>query len=115
VATKKKVSQLLLASNRQHLLSSSHDKTMRMWNIQRGSCVRIFKRDLGIFDMVWFKENVVAAGDGDREIKFWNISTGEHLKTLVGDQDIQTGLVVNSEGMLISYGMGNGLSFWSNE
>jgi len=66
--------------------------------------VRIFKRDLGIFDMIWFKENVVA----DREIKFWNISTGEHLKALAGDQDVQTGLVVNSEGMSISYGMGNG-------
>jgi len=50
------VRDLLLYPDRQHLLSSSEDKTLRMWNIHSGSCIRTFLGKFNCYRMVWFKE-----------------------------------------------------------
>jgi len=100
------VRDLLLNTDRQHLLSTSDDLTMRMWNFKIGSCVRAFTGGSKPYRMAWFKENVVVTGYGNGEIKFWDIHTGECVRALKGQLNAVAKLVVDMDGVLISYGYG---------
>jgi len=109
--------ELLLHTDRQHLLSASHDGTTRMWNLQSGFCVRIFKSDPYTHPtcMIWFKENVVVTGGiglFGNNIKFWNIYTGKCLRTLETQQAVMRRLVVDSNGVLITCGFWSDLYAW---
>jgi len=100
-------------------LSSSHDFTMRMWNVQTGICIRVFKGNACNYRMVWWHEKtVVATMYHNGEIKFWNVENGECLKTLKSEQQkfkAGFGLAVGLDGGLMSYGEGPKISFWSSE
>jgi len=105
------ICDLLLLSDRQHLLSSSEDKTMRMWNIQRASCVRTFMGDSTNYKMVLFQERIVAVAYNNGDIKLWNIYSGQCVKTLKSASTV-FGLVIGTDGELISYGSGADILFW---
>jgi len=105
------VTYLLLHPESRSLFSCSRDKSIRMWNIQTGYCIRTFQADSSCTEMVWFKENVVATGYSNGEIKFWNIYTGECLKILDSENGV-CGLMIDSEGNLISVGNGRTLTIW---
>jgi len=108
------ISDLLLHTDRQNLLSSSYDKTTKLWNVQSGSCLRTFQGNLGCYKMAWFKERVVAVACHDGEIKLWHIFTGECVRTLKGQLDRAYRSVIDHEGALISCGLGKKILFWSN-
>jgi len=105
---------LLLYSDRQNLLSSSFDKTIKLWNVHRGSCLRTFKGNSQCFKMTWFKERVVAVACHNGELKLWNIFNGECVRTLKGQLGVAYRSVIDHEGALISYGLSHKISFWSN-
>jgi len=102
---------LLLLSDREYLLSSSKDKTMRMWNIQRASCVRIFMGDSVVYQMVLFHERIVAAAYDSGDIKLCNIYSGQCVRTLKG-KGSAVGFVIGTDGELISYGAGADILIW---
>jgi len=106
------VSRLLLHPNRQSLLSRSNDETMRMWNIQRGCCIRTLPSIDG-HNMIWFNKSVIVTAHEYEGIKFWNVYTGECLRALALEDPIG-GLTVDSNGMLISYGEGPAISYFSD-
>jgi len=100
------INALLLHSDRQQLIScggSWSTTTMRIWDIQSGSCIKTISGKSFCSGMVWFQGNVVASGYKNSEIKFWNIYTGECVKTLKHRGRLN-GLVIDLEGNLISYG-----------
>jgi len=105
---------LLLHKDRQRLVSSSDDRTMRMWNIHNGSCIRTYTAVTACHRMVWFYENIVATGYNNGEIKFWNIYSGKCVRTLVSEKIVPYRLMVDNEGRLISCGFGDTISIWSN-
>jgi len=102
---------LLLFSDQQHLLSNSNDKTMRMWDIQRASCIRIFIGHSKSSKMVFFQETIVAVAYEDGNIKLWNIHTGQCVRTLSKNAP-QFGLVMGTDGELISCGNETTISVW---
>jgi len=110
------VRDLLLHSNRLALLSSSADDTVRLWNVRDGSCTSIYEGNALGYQMLWYKENVVAVACYFGEIKFWDVVAGECVRTLTG-KDVEKGvygLAIDSNGVLVSCGEGAVISFWSN-
>jgi len=99
------VYHLLLHSDRQILLSCSDDKSMRMWNLQSGSCIRTFNSDSECYGIVWFQNNIMGTAYRNGKIKLWNIYSGVCVKTLQGQQNGVFRLIVDSEGVLISCGI----------
>jgi len=105
------VRDLLLHPNG-HLISSSEDKTMRMWDVLCSSCIRTFTGNHYCFKMVWFNKDIVATAYRNGEIKLWSIYSGRCVKTLRSQEKAVYGLVVGPKGNLISYGDGTELTFW---
>jgi len=108
-----RVWDLLLHADRHILFSVSEDNTMRMWNIQSGSCIRTFNGNSMSFRMIWFNKKTVATAYCNGEIKLWNIDTGKCERTLKRQDGGVFGLVIDSNEQLISYGHRSSIQFWS--
>ncbi|MBV7333122.1 WD40 repeat domain-containing protein, partial [Chloroflexi bacterium TSY] len=61
----------------QMLVSGSMDKTVRLWDVQSGRCLKTLSdHSTSVL--------CVASGDADATIKLWDVQTGMCLKTLLG-------------------------------
>jgi len=112
---KKTVGALLLHSDKQRMLSSSVDNSIKIWDVRTGSCIKTISENEYVcsqsLPMVLYKEAVVAVGFCP-SIKFWNIENGTFISTLQCRTHVY-GLTMNSKGILISCGAGNIVSYWS--
>jgi len=71
------------------LISGSQDQTVKIWNVEDGSCIKTLE---GHTELVWDvcvlvggeeKEDLIVSGSSDNTLKVWNIE-GKCLKTLKG-------------------------------
>jgi len=68
------------------LLSCGEDGKCKLWDMVSGSCLRTFRGHTGmILNVVQLSKSTFASCG--REVKFWNIYTGECLKTVESEQD----------------------------
>ena len=76
------------------LVSSSSDKTLKVWNTTSGLLIRTFtghtSGTLWSLDLLSDGQTLVSGGYNDQTIKLWNWKTGECLNT------INTGLGIRS-------------------
>ena len=71
------------------LASPSSDQTVRVWNAETGSLVRILAEDKGvIYCVAWSPDgNVIASGHEDGTIILWEVNTGDVIAILDGHTD----------------------------
>jgi WD40 repeat protein len=72
------------------LATASFDGTVRLWNIDDGSCYRIFKRHRDSVYSVAFSPSgeFLASGSLAGQMYIWNIEEGRHVKSFKGTGDI---------------------------
>lgn len=89
-----------------HALSGSDDKTMKLWDINTGECVRTFTGHSNTVRCVRFghDESYVVSGSWDNTIRVWRTSSGECLQTLEGHTDAVNALDVSADGEYILSG-----------
>jgi WD40 repeat protein len=70
----------------EHALSVSADKTMRLWDVKTGRCLRVFEGHTHSVDCVaWSADQCRAlSGGGDRIVRLWDVETGQCLRVLEG-------------------------------
>ena len=63
------------------LVSGSHDKTVKLWDLQTGGVIKTFCGHTGIVCSVSISPNntILASGAWDKSIRLWGVSTGECL------------------------------------
>jgi WD40 repeat protein len=72
------------------IISQSEDGTLQVWNSHTGECIR------NHLVHYWSKSNVLSedgrymasVNTGDKEIKLWDIYTGEYLKTVINSAQV---------------------------
>lgn len=67
-------------------MTGSSDKTARLWDVQRGTCVRVFTGHTGPVHTVAISPNgqLMASGGEDHTIILWDLGSGKKLKTMMG-------------------------------
>lgn len=67
-------------------MTASSDKTARLWDVQRGTCVRVFTGHTGPVHTVAISPNgrLMASGGEDHTIILWDLGSGKRLKTMTG-------------------------------
>merc|ERR1712074_33763 len=64
-------------------VSGSCDRTLRVWDVKEGRCLRILSGHTGPVDLVQFDGNVVVSSSWlDETIKIWDPVTGECRRTI---------------------------------
>jgi WD40 repeat protein len=66
------------------IISGSYDKTIKIWDIDTGSCLKTLEGHTYSVRSVYVKDNLIVSGSWDNTIKIWDIDTGTCIKTLTG-------------------------------
>jgi small GTP-binding protein len=69
-----------------HALSGGYDNALRLWSLNWGQCLRVFK---GHTDVVWCvawspDQRRVLSGSDDNTLRLWDVETGRYLRSLKG-------------------------------
>ncbi|XP_049410535.1 uncharacterized protein LOC125873705 [Solanum stenotomum] len=86
----KDVTDFDFSTNNQYIASSSMDKTVRVWDISRGLCIRVI---YGVSSQLCIRfhpvnNNFLSAGNAKKEINVFNFSTGRTISTTVVDGEV---------------------------
>lgn len=75
------------------LLSSSADKSVRLWSLETWTCLVVYKgHDRPVWDVTWGPFGLYfATGAGDRTARIWRTDQIQYLRMFVGhDKDVDT-------------------------
>ncbi|KAI5577350.1 hypothetical protein BDE02_09G106800 [Populus trichocarpa] len=102
----KDVTDFDFSSNNQYIASAFMDKTVRVWELSKGICIRVI---YGVSSQLCIRFHPVI-GNANREITVFNFSTGRIINKLVLDDKV-TALDHDHTGHLFSVGMHRRLFF----
>jgi WD40 repeat protein len=71
------------------IVTSSKDKTIRIWEAKSGECLQILTGHLeAVYDVCWSPDGTkILSGSGDNTLRIWNASNGETLSVLEGHSE----------------------------
>ncbi|KAI4295480.1 hypothetical protein L6164_035525 [Bauhinia variegata] len=86
----KDVTDFDFSSNNQYIASSSLDKTVRVWQIEKGICIRVI---YGVSSQLCIRfhpvnNNFLSVGNANKEINVFNFSTGRVINKTVFDSEV---------------------------
>ncbi|GLT86182.1 hypothetical protein SLE2022_043380 [Rubroshorea leprosula] len=105
----KDVTDFDFSVNNQYIASSSMDKTVRVWELSKGICIRVI---YGVSSQLCIRfhpvnNNFLSVGNGSKEIKVFNFSTGRTITKAVFDSEV-TSMDHDHTGHLIFCGDAQG-------
>jgi WD40 repeat protein len=98
------------------LASGSDDGTIKLWDVNQGTCLQTFSGHGGNVRAVVFSPNgeQLISGSSDRTLKVWDIFTGQCLKTLSGHTNALRSLALSPDGQtIISASEDHTLKVWN--
>ena len=111
----KDVTDFDFTSNNQYIASSSLDKTVRVWEITKGVCIRVI---YGVSSQLCIRfhpvnNNFLSVGNANKEINVFNFSTGRIINKSVFDAEV-TAMDHDHTGHLIFCGDSQGCIYSVN-
>ena len=100
------VSAIAFSPDGQQLVSSSFDKTIKLWDTNNGKCVKTL---LGHRNRIWtvaFHPNgtQIASGGDDNHTKIWDLERGCCIKTIVGHTNAILSVNLSPDGSYLASG-----------
>jgi len=75
----------IIFDSENQLLSCSHDKTVKLWNLVDGTCIRTFQGHTEyVYCIRTNAEGKLISGSNDKSIRIWDINTGKCIQTING-------------------------------
>ncbi|KAK7405490.1 hypothetical protein VNO78_06834 [Psophocarpus tetragonolobus] len=111
----KDVTDFDFTSNNQYIASSSVDKTVRVWDIAKGICIRVI---YGVSSQLCIRfhpgnNNFLSVGNANKEINVFNFSTGRIINKSIFDSEV-TAMDHDHTGNLIFCGDAQGCIYSVN-
>ncbi|KAJ7326410.1 WD40-repeat-containing domain protein [Mycena albidolilacea] len=95
-----------LQRHKRHVVSTSGDRKMILWDIKSGERVRTFEgHDHGLA-CIEFKGDFIISSSNDCKIKIWSASTGMCLHTLVGHKALVHALAFDPSSRRLVWDLG---------
>ncbi|XP_057543067.1 uncharacterized protein LOC130821355 [Amaranthus tricolor] len=105
----KDVTDFDFTSNNQYIASASLDKTVRVWDISRGICIRVIYGVSSQWCICFHpvNNNFLSVGNANREINVYNFSTGRSIYKQILDDEV-TAMDHDHTGQLLFCGDAQG-------
>ena len=81
------------------------DKTLRVWSLQNGQCLKILQGHTDSIQglAVTSDGRITISGSADETLKVWNLESGECIKTCKHTRGVDRVLVTSSGNRALSY------------
>eukprot|EP01087_Luapelamoeba_hula_P008255 TRINITY_DN2059_c1_g1_i4.p1 TRINITY_DN2059_c1_g1~~TRINITY_DN2059_c1_g1_i4.p1 ORF type:complete len:670 (-),score=108.76 TRINITY_DN2059_c1_g1_i4:354-2363(-) len=66
------------------MITGSRDKTLRLWDIEKGQTITTFKNHTGQVWCLQFDEHKIVSGSDDKRLNVWDIGSGKLITSLHG-------------------------------
>ena len=109
------VSSVAFSPNGKLLASGNLDRTVKLWDVERGSELRTFMGHSAGISSVALNPNgkLLASGNRDNTIKLWELSSGTELRTFKGHSRIVNSVAFSPDGkLLVSGSLDNTIKLW---
>ncbi|KAF9616499.1 hypothetical protein IFM89_029796 [Coptis chinensis] len=89
-----------------YFASSSHDRTARIWSMDRIQPLRIMAGHLSDVDCVrWHANcNYIATGSSDKTVRLWDVQSGECVRIFIGHRSMILSLAMSPDGRYMASG-----------
>ena len=67
-------------------MSGSLDTSIRVWDVETGSCKHALMGHQSLTSGMELKDNILVSGNADSTVKVWDITNGQCLQTLSGKE-----------------------------
>ncbi len=94
------VNSVSLSADGRYALSGSMDKTLKLWDVSTGLCLRTFEGHSGDVNSVCLSTNgkYALSGSADKTLKLWDVSTGLCLRTFEGHSGDVNSVCLSTNG-----------------
>jgi NACHT domain- and WD repeat-containing protein len=98
----------------QRAISCGEDKTLRVWDLESGACLRVIEGHLGSIACVWLTTSgLVVSGSADKTVRVWNLESGTCIRTLEGhSKGVNSVSAIPSGQRVVSGGLDCALRVW---
>jgi len=104
--------------NSLYVATGSSDRTCRLWDVQRGNCVRVFTGHQGGISTLAMSPcgRYLASAADDHDINLWDLGSGKLIKTMRGHTGAIQSLAFSQESaVLMSGGLDCTVRVWDIE
>jgi WD40 repeat protein len=96
------------------LLTSSEDKTLRLWDTATGKCLQVFNGHTEhIFGAALAPDGKHALSAGDQTVRLWDTTTGKEIWQMKGHEGPVVRVALGPEGQAISGGTDGTVRVWN--
>jgi WD40 repeat protein len=83
-----------------YALSGSSDRTLRLWDVEMGACLRVFEGHKGGVTSVAFSPGgrYALSGSWDNNLRLWEVATGTCLRVFEGHKNKVISIAVSPDG-----------------
>lgn len=80
------VNCIAISRDARHVVSGSHDKTLKLWDVASGECLHTFTGHTSAVNAVRLSNDsrFIVSGGHDSTLRLWDINTGQCVKTFEG-------------------------------
>ncbi|KAK3811110.1 MAG: hypothetical protein J3Q66DRAFT_443360 [Benniella sp.] len=112
-----RVWRIVYSPDGNQIVSSSDDRTVRIWNIQTGDCLHVFDGSDGIWDVAYsLQGDFIAFAGRDKRVKLWDVRSRECRHIWIGHTDIVRGVAYSPNGnQIASCSDDKTLRLWSTD
>jgi hypothetical protein len=109
------VRDLYVVEDKQHVISASDDKSVRLWSLTEQKCLKTFTgHSHSTNKVLLFNPNIIVSASDDHSIRFWNIADGNCVKVLTGHEGWVIHITILIDGTLLSCGADKTIRLWGN-
>jgi WD40 repeat protein len=112
------VKSIVILSDGLHIVSTSQDKTVRVWNMESGECEKILKGHINHVNSIsrfYGDDLYVVSGSEDNTIRIWNTQTGHQKKELNQNCGIRSVAISSDNRWIVSGSSDRNIRVWNIE